>query len=305
MLRLWKRLFGHEFNMVFKYSFRPLPKIVRVNRLKSNVGDFRKIAKKYSWKLKSVDVLSNVFEIKTNGDENFNETGEYLKGLFYFQQLSSMLPVIALRPKPGEKILDIGAAPGSKTTQIGELMKNKGEIVANDIDKERLKILKKTVKRMGIRIVKFHLGKGEDLGEKYPENFDRVLVDAPCSSEGIIRYKTHKLIEWNQPFIEKTVFTQKLLIESGFNALKPGGILIYSTCTYNSEENEGVIDYLLQRHSNAKVLITKFKNIKTRPGLLKWEGTQYDKRVSKAVRIYPQDINSTGFFICKITKVPK
>lgn len=160
MLRSWEQLFGNEFAAVFKYSFKPLPRIARINSLKTTITDFRKMVKKYSRQLKDIKGFRNTFEIKTESGEDFNIRKEYLNGLFYFQQLSSMLPVIALDPKPGDKILDIGAAPGSKTTQIGEIMKNKGQILANDIDKERLGVLKNTVKRMGTKIVKFHFGKG-------------------------------------------------------------------------------------------------------------------------------------------------
>jgi len=297
----WKALFGKEFKTILKYSFKELPRVVRINTLKINKRNFQKITKKYSWKLKSLKI-SNAFIVVEKKAKKIEVTSEYKDGFFYSQQLASMLPVIILSPKPGEKILDIGAAPGSKTTQMAQLMENKGKIMANDISRERIKILKKNIKRLGIKNVRVNLGDGQTLGRKYSEKFDKALIDSPCSSEGIIRYKPHKLIEWSLQKLHTLTRIQKKLLESGFNALKPGGVLIYSTCTYGVEENEAVIDCLLRKYPSADIAPIKLKSFKFRQGLLKWKDLKFDKRIRNAVRIYPYDIDSVGFFICKIVK---
>lgn len=298
----WKSLFSREFQAVLKYSFKPLPKVIRINTLKISREFFLKIANKYNWKLRSLKISPIAFTVLSEGNKNIDDAPEYKRGFFYIQQLASMLPVFTLNPKPGEKILDIGAAPGSKTTQIAQLMKNEGQILANDISEERIEILKENCRRLGVKIAKFYLGDGSLLGNKYPKTFDGVLIDGPCSCEGTIRYKPHKLIEWNFSQLRRLAKIQKRLLESGFKALKTGGILVYSTCTYGPEENEAVVDYLLKKYRTANIIPVKFKSLKTRFGRLRWKNLKFDRRLVKAVRILPQDIDSTGFFICKILK---
>lgn len=297
----WQNLFGFEYENVLKFSFKLLPRIIRINTLKINKREIFKIAKKYSWILKSLKFSPIAYEALSKSN-NFETIPEYERGYFYIQQLSSMLSAIALNPKPGEKILEIGAAPGSKTTQIAQLMKNKGEILANDVSSERLAILKKAIKRLGIKTVKTYLGDGSVLGEEYPEQFDRVLVDAPCSNEGIIRYKPHKFFEWNLLLIHHLTGIQQNLLESGFKVLKPAGTLVYSTCSFGPEENEAIVDSLLKKYPSADIKPIKFKNVKTRAGLRKWDNYEFDTRLKDSVRIYPQDNDSVGFFIAKIIK---
>ena len=299
--RRWQKLFGPEYKNVLKFSFKQLPLVFRVNTLKTNKREIFKIAKKYSWILKSLKFSPIAYEVSPESN-NFEKIPEYGKGYFYVQQASSMLSVIALNPKPGEKILEIGAAPGSKTTQIAQLMKNKGEILANDISGKRLTILKKVIQRLGVKIVKTYRGDGSVLGDEYLEQFDRVLVDAPCSNEGIIRYKPHKFFEWNLLLIHHLTEIQQNLLESGFKALKPTGILVYSTCSFGPEENEAIVDSLLKKYPSADIKPIKFKNVKTRAGLSRWDNYEFDKRLKHAVRTYPQDNDSVGFFIAKIAK---
>lgn len=300
--RRWKILFGGEYQTILKLSFSPLPKVVRINTLKLNRKDFLRIAKKYSWSIESLKIFPSAFIVKNDEDNLVENTSEYKKGLFYIQQASSLLPVIALAPEPDETVLDIGAAPGSKTTQMAQIMHNKGKIIAIDKSVERLQILRDALKRLSIKNVIPLLMDGLMLPKKYIQKFDKVLLDGPCSCEGIIRYKTHKLIEWKVSQIARFSSAQKRLIENGFCALRPGGILVYSTCTYAPEENEIVVDNLLKKYHNAKIIPISF-GVKTRSGIVAWGGRHLDKELVNAVRIYPQDINSTGFFICKIKKL--
>ena len=300
--RRWQILFGQEYQTIIEYSFKELPKTLRINTLKTDVQKFFEISSNYSWKLTPLEISPTAFRLSTGNKFIFDEIPEHREGLFYVQELASMLPSIAIDPNPGERILDIAAAPGSKTTHMAQLMENKGEILANDISSERLEKLKNIVERLGVKNVKCHLGDGATLGDTYTESFDKVMVDGPCSNEGIIRYKSHKFFEWTLLQTYKLIKVQKNLLESGFKALKPRGILIYSTCTYAPEENEAVIDYLLGKYPSADVVPIRFKSIKTRSGLTKWEHLNFIERVTNTVRIYPQDNNSIGFFIAKIVK---
>lgn len=300
--RRWQILFGYEYQTIIEYSFKELPKTLRVNTLKSDIQKFSEIVNNYSWKLTPLEISPTAFRLSTGTKIIFDDIPEHREGLFYVQELASMLPTIALDPKPTETILDIAAAPGSKTTHMSQLMENKGEILANDISAERLEKLKNIVERLGVRNVKYHLGDGTTLGDTYPESFDKVMIDGPCSNEGIIRYKAHKFFEWTLLQIYQLIKIQKNLLESGYKALKPGGVLVYSTCTYSPEENEAVIDYLLRKYPSIDVVPIKFNGIKTRNGLTKWEHSSFSERVTNTLRVYPQDNNSIGFFIAKIVK---
>ncbi len=300
--RRWQALFGKEVEEVIKSSFQSLPKTIRVNTLKTTASKFLEIAKLYSWQLQPLSFTKNAFRLPPEVKLYFGDIPEHEAGLFYVQELASMLPVIALNPKPGEKVLDIAAAPGSKTTQMAELMKNKGSILANDISEERMQILKKAVTRLGITIIDYHLGDASALGDIYPETFDKVLVDAPCSTEGILRYKAHKFLEWSLLLIYRITKVQKQLIESGFKALKPGGTMVYSTCAFSPEENEAIVNSLIKKYSTARIEQIEFKGVKTRKGLVNWEHLDLNAELARAVRIYPQDNDSIGFFIAKIAK---
>lgn len=302
LLRRWEALFGKDYKEVLKVSFEKLPQTLRVNLLKTSLKDFDKLPLNNDLSLSRLPFSPTAFRLRSSNNKNAFTSSAYKKGLIYVQEYASMLPVLALNPKQGDSVLDIAAAPGSKTTQLAELMNNKGKIIANDISKERLELLKKAAKRQGIKIIKPKLGDGSKLGNLYPNKFDKVLVDGPCSNEGIIRYKFHKLLEWSLLLIYHLQEGQFNLLESGFKALKPGGTLVYSTCSFGPEENEGIVQKLLQTHTDAILDDISFPGVKTRKGLLKWEHRNFDKSMQKTVRIYPQDNNTIGFFIAKIEK---
>lgn len=300
--RRWKNLFKKEYNKILNYSLKSLPKTIRVNTLKTSTQKFKKFAKKQLWKLEKLPFSNSAFRIPPNIQPNFREIAEHQQGLFYVQEFASMIPVHILDPKPGEKVLDIAAAPGSKTTQIAQLMKNKGHIFANDISAERLDVLKHASKRLGIKIIKTNLGDGINFGEKYKNKFDKVLVNVPCTNEGILRYKAHKFFEWNLLLMYRATKIQRNLLESGFKALKIGGTLVYSTCSYAPEENEQAVDSLLKKYPNADLVAIKLNGLKTRKGLTRWEYLKFDDRLTQTVRIYPQDNDSIGFYVVKIIK---
>lgn len=300
--RRWKQLFGEAYDDVVRASFTFLPKTFRVNTLSSTAEELRAIAEKYSWNIIPLEFSPRAFKLDLQPAPNFGALQEYREGKFYIQQLASQLPAIALDPQPGDKILDIAAAPGSKTTQMAEMMEDRGEILANDNSEERMEILKNAVGRHKLNCIKFHLGDGAVLGDLYPEHFDRVMVDAPCSSEGILRYKAHKFFEWYLLSIYRMAEVQKQLIDSGYKALKRGGVLVYSTCTFGPEENEAIADYLIKKYPTAKIEPVEFKGVKTRPGMTKWEHFEFDSSVANAVRLRPNENDSVGFFLVKIQK---
>ncbi len=230
---------------------------------------------------------------------------EHLLGYYYAQEIASMLPSIALNPKPGETILDLCASPGSKTTQIASKMENKGTIIANEVSLGRVKILASNTERCGVSNTIITRKEGTELCNRLKNQgfeFDKILIDAPCSGEGTLRSTPKTAVMWNIHTVKKLSKIQKHLVEAAISLLKPEGEIVYSTCTHAPEENEGVVDFVLKNFSNIKIETIKLP-ITCRSGLTKWNDNTYDSEVKKSCRVYPQDNNTEGFFIAKFKKI--
>ena len=179
------------------------------------------------------------------------------------------------------------------------MMGNKGLLVANDIKIDRMKSLSANIQRCGINNVVMTMREGRFFKGL---QFDKILLDAPCSGTGTLRKSPYTLQTWNPIAVKRVAGTQKQLIRTAFNNLKSGGTLVYSTCTLEPEENEGVINYLLKNFPDAKVQKINL-NIKTSEPVLKFDGKEYDKSIKKCLRIWPQDNSTDGFFVAKIKKI--
>jgi NOL1/NOP2/sun family putative RNA methylase len=217
-----------------------------------------------------------------------------------------MLPVLALDPRPDEIVLDLCAAPGSKTTQLSATMKNQGAIIANDKELGRIKILSTNLERCGCMNVLATRHDGVILCEKLQKlgmKFDKILLDVPCSGEGTTRSSPKTFIIWNPKIINKVSRLQRKLAASVMPLLKEGGELVYSTCTYAPEENEKSVDFLIREFGMEVQEINL--PLKCRPGIIEWQDEKYDEQVTKACRIYPQDNDTEGFFVCKLRKIKK
>jgi NOL1/NOP2/sun family putative RNA methylase len=226
---------------------------------------------------------------------------EHLLGYYYIQEVCSMMSVIALDPKPGERILDVCASPGSKTTQIAAKMENTGTLIANDVKLDRLRILAANLERCGVMNSVVVRNDGVGLCNRLARDgfkFDKILLDAPCSGEGTLRSSAKAFLMWNIKVVDKLSREQKKLIANAIKCLKKDGVLVYSTCTHSPEENEAVVDFALK---NFPVSVEKVHlPLKCRTGVTHWEGTEYSSETEKTCRIYPQDNNSEGFFVSKI-----
>ncbi|MBW2972304.1 NOL1/NOP2/sun family putative RNA methylase, partial [Candidatus Woesearchaeota archaeon] len=210
-----------------EYSFSYLRKSIRVNTLKTDVKSLVKRVSK-EWKLTPIPWCDYGFWIEHRGEGDakrwdIGNMTEHMLGYFYVQEAASMIPPIVLDPKPGERVLDMCAAPGSKTTQMAQLMQNKGVIVANDVTAVRLAALGINLQRCGV----MNVITTQMQGYRFKDiEFDRVLVDAPCSGTGTIR-KSLKTIEmWNPKLASHLAKTQRALLRTGFSVLKPGGTLV-------------------------------------------------------------------------------
>jgi 16S rRNA (cytosine1407-C5)-methyltransferase len=229
---------------------------------------------------------------------------EHLLGYYYVQEISSMLPILALKPDETDSFLDLCASPGSKTTQAAAMMNNKGNIVANDSNLGRMVILASNLEKCGVSNTIVTKRDGVRLCQKLNSmdfNPDKILVDAPCSGEGTLRSSPKTFLIWNEKMINVFSSQQKALAASALELLKEEGEMIYSTCTHAPEENEEVVQYLLDNF-DIELLPVKIP-IKARPGLTKWRNKEYSKELVKCARIYPQDNNTEGFFVCKIKKL--
>ncbi len=288
-----------------KYSLSFLRRSIRVNTLKMTVEELKKRMEK-TWHLDPIPWCKEGFWIdhKGEGEEYRRDVGntiEHQLGYMYIQEAASMIPPIVLDPKPGEKVLDMCAAPGSKTTQISQYMQNKGILIANDYQGIRLAPLGINLQRVSARNTMITLMRGDWFAKSGIE-FDKVLVDAPCSGTGTIRKSLKTLRIWNPNMVKKIASEQKRLISTGFEVLKKNGTLVYSTCSLEPEEDEAIIDFLINKYDNASVEEINLKGLKKGNIITEFEGKKYSDEVKKCLRLWPQDNDTEGFFVCKITK---
>ncbi len=227
---------------------------------------------------------------------------EHLLGYYYIQEVSSMMSALALDARPGDFVLDVCASPGSKTTQIAARMENKGTLIANDIKIDRIAILSANLERCGVTNCVVTRLDGVGLCSRLKNNgflFDKILLDAPCSGEGTLRSSSKTFLMWNPKVVDNMGRMQKKLLASALGCLKVGGTLVYSTCTHGPEEDEAVVDFAVQ---NFPVRIETIRlPLRTRPGVMSWKQETFSSEVCKACRIYPQDNDSEGFFVAKMT----
>jgi NOL1/NOP2/sun family putative RNA methylase len=281
---------------------------IRCNTLKMSPSELKKRLEEKGWQVKQpfldypeVMIVESELEPGALGSSR-----EHILGYYYIQEISSMLPILALKPEPGEIILDLCASPGSKTTQMSARMENKGTIIANDVDLGRIIILGTNLERCGCMNIIVTRHDGVILCEKLKKlgiRFDKILLDVPCSGEGTTRSSPKTFIIWNPKMIEKMSRIQRKLASSAIPLLKEGGEVVYSTCTYTPEENERNVDFLID---NFNLEIQELNlPLKCREGITEWQGEKFNPEVKKACRIYPQDNDTEGFFLCKMRKVEK
>jgi len=223
------------------------------------------------------------------------------EGQVYIQGLSSMLAAILLQPSSDDWVLDLAAAPGGKTILLAELMNNRGKISAVEPVKSRFFRLNANLERTGVTNTKTYMKDGRAVGKLKPECFDKVLLDAPCSSES--RFRTNDASSsqhWNLRKVAECAKKQKRLILSGFDALKPGGKMLYSTCSYSPEENELVVSHLLKKRQNAELLPIKLDIANSTAGLSQWRGKGL-ANCEHSKRIWPTS-EMDGFYLALLTK---
>lgn len=340
-LERMEKLLGKEIDSYLEFLKKPLIKSIRCNTLKISPEKLKKRLESLGWKIKQlfkeypeIMIVEGKYVNDKKDDSYVNnnhqsnaqawsfgsdsehrlvelEPGElgrsleHILGYYYVQEIASMLPVLALKPGPEELVLDLAAAPGSKTTQLAAFMKNTGAIIANDVNLKRLKILASNMERCGVLNAIITKKDGIVLCKRLKENgflFDKILVDAPCSGEGTLRSSPVTYEMWNPKTIKILSRLQKALLASAIGILKPHGEIVYSTCTHAPEENEEVVNFVIKEFQDVKIESISLP-IKYRSGITEWNGDNYNQEVKKSCRIYPQDNDTEGFFIAKMRKV--
>ena len=293
----FKKLLGDEYSLLLDALERRSRDAIRANTLKISKEELKERLLEKGWKLQDVPWFSDAFFVETV--ETIAKTKEYFLGYYYMQDAGSLVPPIVLDPKPGEQILDLCAAPGSKTTQIAQMMKNKGLIIANDVNSKKVKILSSNLQKAGVTIGLVTKMKGQNFW-KLGMVFDKILLDVPCSSSGTFITNHRILNSWSKHIVNRLASLQRRLLASAYKVLKPGGILVYSTCSMDPEENEENISWITKKFG-FEIESIEIQGLKYRKGLQEWNGKKY-LETEKCIRFYPWDNWTEGFFICKLRK---
>lgn len=277
---------------------------IRCNTLKISPQELKDKLEAKGWKISQPWASYPEAMVITSklGPGEIGKSQEHLLGYYYVQELSSMLPILALKPKAGELMLDVCASPGSKTTQACAMMENSGTVIANDKDIGRMMILDSNSERCGCTNNILTRNDAVQLCEKLQGKimFDKILLDVPCSGEGTIKSSPKTFIMWNIKMIEKLSRLQKKIASSAIPLLKEDGEILYSTCTHAPEENERVVSFLVD---NFNLKVEKISlPLKTRPGITEWQGEKFNDEVKNCCRVYPQDNDTEGFFVAKLKR---
>lgn len=262
-------------------------KSFRINPLKFNT--------KISYSKKApVPNLANAYYGAVSGQDP-----EWVSGTVYSQDPSAMFPAKVANVQPGERVLDLCAAPGGKSTGLGEDLKGQGVLVANEISRPRAKVLRENLERWGVSNVLITSESPEKLAPHFLQFFDKILVDAPCSGEGMFRKNPEAIKYWSEDYVLTCQKRQKEILKEAVKMLRPGGELIYSTCTFSPEEDEQIVAWLVK---NFNLVITPIKSIKMDKishGHLDW--AQNLDGLQNTLRFWPQDGLGEGQFIAKLT----
>lgn len=295
-----------QFESIIKTFDSPKQVTFRVNTLKSSPQELEAELNAARIPFERIEWLEGVYRITPENKLSLTQTDAFYGGRLYIQNLASMIAPVILAPKPEETVLDLAAAPGGKTLMLAGMMENTGWLSAVEPSRERFFRLCDNLKSQGVANAHTYMTDGRSVGKKCPEMFDRILLDAPCSSEA--RFKTHEpksMSFWSVHKVKETSKLQRRLLLSAFDALKPGGKLLYCTCSFSPEENEGPLQHLLERHGEDLTTIPlslPFDNVQ-KP-LKRWGKEIFDERIQNAVRILPTD-TIDGFFLCLLEKNQK
>ena len=294
-----KKLLGAEFDEYIKCYEEKRLYGLRVNTKKISVEDFKKIC---PFPIEPIPWIENGFYYDGEKEQPAKHP-YYFAGLYYLQEPSAMTPANRLPIEPGDKVLDVCAAPGGKATELGAKLKGQGVLIANDISNSRAKGLLKNIEVFGIGNVLVISEEPGKLEEYFPEYFDKILIDAPCSGEGMFRKDKKMIKAWEEHGPEFFAKIQRSIVTQAARMLKPGGMILYSTCTFDPEENEGTIEYLKKEYPEFEIQeIAPYERFCTgKPEVT----VSKDSSFTKTVRIWPHKMHGEGHYLALLRKGPE
>lgn len=299
MIERYLSLWGEEQTLRFIAACdEPLKTAIRVNTLKVSLEETLDRLRGKGVELTKIPWLEEGFYADFHG---FSPGAllEYMLGFYYVQGVPSMTTAAVLDPQPGDVVADLAAAPGGKTTHLSQMMGNLGTLVALEQDRLRISSLKSNIMRCGVENSIIYRGDAKKIGELGLQ-FDRILLDAPCSGEGLIPIDTSRKTSKTMADIRFCATRENELLDAAVQALKSGGRMVYSTCTIAPEENEYIVDDILRRHPDLRVeaIDMEFGT----PGYTEPYGVRLHESLKKARRFLPHLHGTEGFFICKLVK---
>lgn len=304
-LQRMQKMLGEEYQEFLNSFYQEKYHALRINSLK---GDAEKFFRKSPFSVTPVSWAKNGYYYSSKdqpGKHPYHEAGVY-----YIQEPSAMAPAEFLGAMPGEHILDLCAAPGGKSTQIAADMKGKGILVCNEIHPARAKILSENIERMAVRNAIVTNESPQRLAEVFPNYFDRILVDAPCSGEGMFRKNPQACKEWSIKNVELCAVRQDEILEEAAKMLRLGGRLVYSTCTFSSLENEGSIWRFLKKHPEF-LIVSMDKAVGMTEGIFFPSEIAFQEEVSDSllrsickntVRLLPHKLHGEGHYTAVLQK---
>jgi 16S rRNA (cytosine1407-C5)-methyltransferase len=295
-----------EFSELTSQLATPLLPCLRINPFKSTSGFVNDLQERYGWQLIPIPFCPTGFRVIVNHGPAVSSTVEHLTGMYYIQEAASMLPVELFTIKPGNNdlTLDLAASPGGKTTHLVDKTHDEGLIIANDSSLGRIQALKIVLQHWGAESTAVTRFPGESFGNWFPETFDRALIDAPCSMQGLRTTDTHPAHSVSHKESLGLSSRQIGLVLSALQAVRVGGEVVYSTCTLAPEEDEIVVDAILQA-TKGMVLLENAQSVLPRPapGLTQFEQKIFSPDMANTIRLWPNRYDTAGFFACKFIKI--
>lgn len=298
-------LSADEFALLKEEVNQTLPPALRINPLKTDPGFAKTLSERYGWTLTQIPFCAEGFRVDVNGGTPISAALEHRTGQYYIQEAASMLPVMLfdMQAQEGSLNLDLAASPGGKTTHIVSRLSDRGLVLANDSSQGRIQALKVVLQHWGATNTAVSRFPGEKFGSWFPNTFDRVLLDAPCSMQGLRTAESHD----SRPVTEKEsrLLSQRqtALLTSALQALRIGGEVVYSTCTLLPLENEGVVESVLSKYGNSVVLLDSQNALPNpAPGIRRVGELEYQNDMSRVIRLWPHRYQTAGFFACLLQK---
>lgn len=287
-----KQLLGEDEFQAYIESFeKPAFHGLRFNTLKLDETEYRNEKFMAPWQLRQVPWISNGFYYDEENRLNPARHPYYYAGLYYLQEPSAMTPASLLPVNPGDTVLDLCAAPGGKSTELAAKLNGEGFLLSNDISNSRAKALLKNLELFGVGNCCISSEAPEKLALYFEGFFDKILIDAPCSGEGMFRRDKDMVKSWLQKGPEYYSNIQREIMDQAVSMLKPGGMLLYSTCTFDEREDEGTIRYVLETYEDMRLVSLELK-----PGFVSGKGLE------GCVRLFPHKIDGEGHFIALLEK---